>query len=537
MPAKQLLYHEHARQALARGAFKVAQAVAATLGPKGRLVVLDRKWGSPLITKDGVTVAKEIELTDKFEDLGARLMREAASKTNDVAGDGTTTAVVLAAAMLREGLKAVAAGVNPVFLKRGMERALRQTIDELRKLAIPVTSKEEVQHVATIAGNDPEIGEIIADAMDKVGKDGVITIEEGKGTKTTVEVVEGMQFDRGYISPYFITDPETMRCVLEDPLIFIHEKKLTSALELVPLLEKVARSGRPLLIIAENVEGAALATLVVNKLRGVLQCCAVKAPAFGERRKAILQDIAILTGGKFFSEDLGVRIENISLDELGTARRVIVEKEKTTIVEGGGRKEEIAARIQQIRKQIEETESDYDREKLEERLAKLAGGVAVIKVGAPTETELKERKHRFEDALNATKAAVEEGILPGGGTALVYVASKLQEPPDTPEDERIGFRIVKRALEEPMRQIAENAGYDGSIVGEQVRAKQQQTGNERMGFNAVTGEIVDLVNAGIVDPLKVVRTALENAVSIATLFLTTEALIVEKPEEKKESAP
>ena len=534
MPAKQLMFREHARQALARGAFKVAQAVAATLGPKGRFVVLDRKWGSPLITKDGVTVAKEIDLTDKFEDLGARLMREAASKTNDVAGDGTTTAVVLAAAMLKEGLKVVAAGVNPVFLKRGMEKALKQAVEQLRKLAIPVTSKEDVQHVATIAGNDPEIGEIIADAMDKVGKDGVITIEEGKGTKTTVEVVEGMQFDRGYISPYFITDPETMRCVFEDPLIFIHEKKLTSALELVPLLEKVARAGRPLLIIAENVEGDALATLVVNRLRGVLQCCAVKAPAFGERRKAILQDIAILTGGKFFSEDLGVKIESIQLEELGTARRVIVEKEKTTIVEGGGRKEEIAARIQQIRKQIEETESDYDREKLEERLAKLAGGVAVIKVGAPTETELKERKHRFEDALNATKAAVEEGILPGGGAALVYVASKLDEPKDSHPDERIGFRIVKRALEEPMRQIAENSGADGSIIVEQVRAKQQESENERFGFNALTSEIEDLVKAGIVDPLKVVRTALENAVSIATLFLTTEALVVEKPEEKKE---
>ncbi|MCS7265498.1 MAG: chaperonin GroEL [Armatimonadetes bacterium] len=534
MAAKQVVFREQARQALARGAFKVAQAVASTLGPKGRLVVLDRKWGSPLVTKDGVTVAKEIELTEKFEDLGARLMREVASKTNDIAGDGTTTAVVLAAAMLREGLKVVSAGVNPVFLKRGMEKALKQTVENLRQLAIPVTSKEDVRHVATIAGNDPEIGEIIADAMDKVGKDGVITIEEGKGTKTSVEVVEGMQFDRGYISPYFITDPESMRCVFEDPLIFIHEKKLSSALELVPLLEKVARSGRPLLIIAENVEGDALATLVVNKLRGVLQCCAVKAPAFGERRKAILQDIAILTGGKFFSEDLGVKIESIQIEDLGTARRVIVEKEKTTIVEGGGRKEEIAARIQQIRKQIDETESDYDREKLEERLAKLAGGVAVIKVGAPTETELKERKHRFEDALNATKAAVEEGILPGGGAALIYVASKIEEPKDGHPDEKIGFRIVKRALEEPMRQIVENSGSEGSIIVEKVRTKQQETQNVRFGFNALNGEVVDLVEAGIVDPLKVVRIAIENAVSIATLFLTTEALIVEKPEEKKD---
>ncbi len=532
MPAKQLMFREQARQALAQGAFKVARAVAATLGPKGRLVVLDRKWGSPLISKDGVTVAKEIELTDKFEDLGARLMREAASKTSDVAGDGTTTAVVLAAAMLREGMKAVAAGINPVFLKRGMERALKQTVEELRKPAIPVESKEDIEHVATIAGNDPEIGKIIAEAMDKVGKDGVITIEEGKGTKTDVEVVEGMQFDRGYISPYMITDPETMRAVLEDPLIFVHEKKLTSAIELVPLLEKVARSGRPMLIIAENVEGDALATLVVNKLRGVLNAVAVKAPAFGERRKAILQDIAILTGGKFFSEDLGIKIDSIQLEELGTARRVVVEKEKTTVIEGGGRKEEIAARIQQIRKQIEETESDYDREKLEERLAKLAGGVAVIKVGAPTETELKERKHRFEDALNATKAAVEEGILPGGGTALVHVAAKLSEPTGAPEDERIGFRIVKRALEEPMRQIAENGGYDGSIIVEKVRARE----SERFGLDILTGEITDMVQGGIVDPLKVVRTALENAVSIAALFLTTEALVVEKPEEKKEGA-
>jgi chaperonin GroEL len=534
MPAKMIRFHEQARQSLKEGVDILANAVKTTLGPKGRNVALDKKYGAPTVSHDGVTVAKEIELEDPFANMGAQLLKEAATKTNDVAGDGTTTAVVLAAAMLKEGLKVVAAGVNPVFLKRGMEKALKQAVEHLRKLAIPVTSKEEVQHVATIAGNDPEIGETIADAMDKVGKDGVITIEEGKGTKTNVEVVEGMQFDRGYISPYFITDPETMRCVLEDPLIFIHEKKLTSALELVPLLEKVARSGRPLLIIAENVEGDALATLVVNKLRGVLQCCAVKAPAFGERRKAILQDIAILTGGKFFSEDLGVKIETIQLEELGTARRVIVEKEKTTIVEGGGRKEEIAARIQQIRKQIEETESDYDREKLEERLAKLAGGVAVIKVGAPTETELKERKHRFEDALNATKAAVEEGILPGGGAALVYVASKLEEPKDSHPDERIGFRIVKRALEEPMRQIAENSGVDGSIIVEQVRTKQQETQNERFGFNALTGEIEDLVKAGIVDPLKVVRTALENAVSIATLFLTTEALVVEKPEEKKE---
>ncbi len=530
MAAKQLLFRERARRGIATGAFKVANAVAPTLGPKGRSVVLDRKWGSPLVTKDGVTVAKEIELEDKYEDLGARLMREVASKTNDVAGDGTTTAILLTAAMMKDGLRAVAGGVNAVFLKRGMEEALKQAVKELKDRSVPVTSKEETQHVATVAGNDPEIGQMIAEAMDKVGKDGVITVEEGKGTKTTVEVVEGMQFDRGYISPYMVTNTETMQAFLEDPLILVHEKKLTSALELVPLLEKVARSGRPLLIIAENVEGDALATLVVNKLRGVLQAVAVKAPAFGERRKAILQDIAILTGGKFFSEDLGVKPENIELSDLGTARKVIVEKEKTTIIEGGGKKEDIAARIQQIRRQVEETESDYDREKLEERLAKLAGGVAVIKVGAPTETELKERKHRFEDALNATRAAVEEGILPGGGTALVHVLDRLKEPDDFPEDARIGFRIVKRALEEPMRQIAENVGRDGSLVVEEVRRQEKTT----VGFDAISGQITDMMAAGILDPLKVVRTALENAVSMATLILNTEAVITEKPEEKEE---
>ncbi|MCS7224694.1 MAG: chaperonin GroEL [Armatimonadetes bacterium] len=530
MAAKQLLFREKARQGLARGAFKVAHAVAPTLGPKGRSVVLDRKWGSPLVTKDGVTVAKEIELEDKYEDLGARLMREVASKTNDVAGDGTTTAVLMAAAMLREGLRAVAGGVNPVFLKKGMETALQQAVKELKALSVPVTTKEDTEHVATVAGNDPEIGKMIAEAMDKVGREGVITVEEGKGTKTTVEVVEGMQFDRGYISPYMVTNAETMQAVLEEPLILVHEKKLTSALELVPLLEKVARSGRPLLIIAENVEGDALATLVVNKLRGVLMAVAVKAPAFGERRKAILQDIAILTGGKFFSEDLGVKPENIDLSDMGTAKKVIVEKEKTTIIEGGGKKEDIAARIQQIRRQIEETESDYDREKLEERLAKLAGGVAVIKVGAPTETELKERKHRFEDALNATRAAVEEGVLPGGGTALVHILDRLVEPDDLPEDGKIGFRIVKRALEEPMRQIAENVGRDGSLIVEQVRRQEKET----IGFDAISGQLTDMVAAGILDPLKVVRTALENAVSMATLILNTEAVITEKPEEKEE---
>lgn len=530
MAAKQLLFSNQARQALFNGARAVAEAVAVTLGPRGRNVVLDKKWGSPTVSKDGVTVAKEIELEGKFENMGAQLMREVASKTNDVAGDGTTTAVVLAYAMLKEGMKAVAAGVNPVFLKRGMERALRDVIEHLRKLAVDVETREEIMHVATIAGNDPEIGRIIAEAMDKVGKDGVITVEEAKGTQTTVEVVEGMQFDKGYISPYFITDPENMQCVLEEPLILVHEKKITSALDLVPLLEKIARAGRPLLIIAENVEGDALATLVVNKLRGVIQCCAVKAPAFGERRKAIMEDIAILTGGRFFSEDLGIKLENIDLRDLGTAKRVIVEREKTTIVEGGGSKEAIAGRIEQIRKLIQETESDYDREKLEERLAKLAGGVAVIKVGAPTETELKEKKHRFEDSLNASRAAVEEGILPGGGVALIRAQSQLKGMDfEAPEDEKIGYRIVLNSLEAPLRQIAENAGYDGTIIVDEVR---NRSGN--IGFDAARGEFVDMMEAGIVDPLKVVRTALENAVSIATLILNTEALIAEKPEEKEE---
>ncbi|MCS7254126.1 MAG: chaperonin GroEL [Armatimonadota bacterium] len=530
MAAKQLLFSEQARQALFSGARAVAEAVAVTLGPRGRNVVLDKRWGAPSVSKDGVTVAKEIELEGKFENMGAQLMREVASKTNDVAGDGTTTAVVLAYAMLKEGMKAVAAGVNPVFLKKGMERALRDVTEHLRKLAVDVETKEEIKHVATIAGNDPEIGHVIAEAMDKVGKDGVITVEEAKGTQTTVEVVEGMQFDKGYISPYFITDAENMQCVLEEPLILVHEKKITSALDLVPFLEKVARVGRPILIIAENVEGDALATLVVNKLRGVIQCCAVKAPAFGERRKAIMEDISILTGGRFFSEDLGIKLENINLSDLGTAKRVVVEREKTTIIEGGGSKEAIAARIEQIRRLIQETESDYDREKLEERLAKLAGGVAVIKVGAPTETELKEKKHRFEDALNASRAAVEEGILPGGGVALIRAKAELKGMDfEAPEDEKVGYRIVLNSLEAPLRQIAENAGYDGTIVVDEV---MNRDGN--MGFDAQRGEFVDMMQAGIVDPLKVVRTALENAVSIATLILNTEALIAEKPEEEKE---
>lgn len=529
MAAKQIVFNEEARQALARGADAVARAVAVTLGPRGRNVVLDKKWGSPSVSKDGVTVAKEIELEDKFENMGAQLLREVASKTNDVAGDGTTTATVLAYAMLRDGMKAVAAGANPVFLKKGMERAVRDVIEYLRKQAIEVEGKEEIEHVATIAGNDAEIGRIIAEAMDKVGKDGVITVEEAKGTETTVEIVEGMQFDKGYISPYFVTDAENMECVLEECLILVHEKKITSAMDLVPFLERVARSGRPLLIIAENVEGDALATLVVNKLRGVMQCCAVKAPAFGERRKAIMEDISILTAGKFFSEDLGVKLENIPLNELGQAKRVVVEKEKTTIIEGAGSKEAITARIEQIRRQIQETDSDYDREKLEERLAKLAGGVAVIKVGAATETELKEKKHRFEDALNATRAAVEEGILPGGGIVLLNAQQQLKVDFDAPEDEKVGYRIVRQALDVPLRQIAENAGYDGTVIAEEARGKEPG-----IGFDARTGEFVDMVKAGIVDPLKVVRTALENAVSIATLILNTEALIAEKPEEEEE---
>jgi chaperonin GroEL len=538
---KELLYSEEARRALERGVNAVANAVKVTLGPKGRNVVLDKKFGSPSITKDGVTVAKEIELVQHFENLGAQLVREVASKTNDVAGDGTTTATVLAQAMVREGLKMVAAGSNPMALRRGIEKAVQRAVEKLKEFAIEVKTRDDIEHVAAIAGNDPEIGKVIAEAMDKVGKDGVITIEESKGTETTVEFVEGLQFDRGYLSPYFVTDPERMECVLEEPFILIHEKKISSAMDLVPLLERVVRAGRPLLVIAEDVEGEALAVLVINKLRGVLQCCAVKAPGFGERRKAMLEDIAILTGGTFLSEELGVNLENVTLDMLGRARKVVVTKDDTTIVEGAGSKEAIQGRIAQIKRQIEETESDYDREKLQERLAKLSGGVAVIKVGAPTETEMKEKKHRFEDALNATRAAVEEGIVAGGGVTYIHLIPALDELEKelTEADEKIGVRIVKRALEEPLRQIAENAGWEGSVVVEKVRAFEPKKVNGDFhftGFDALREEFVDMVERGIVDPVKVVRSALENAASIAAMLLTTEAVVAEKPEEEKAKA-
>ncbi|MDT7960322.1 MAG: chaperonin GroEL [Armatimonadota bacterium] len=531
MPAKMLKFNEEARRALERGVNKVANAVKVTLGPKGRNVVLDRKWGTPIITKDGVTVAKEIELSDPWENMGAQLCREVASKTNDVAGDGTTTATVLAQALVNEGMRYVAAGGNPIALKRGIDKAVAKAVETIKQHAIPVTEREQIEYVATIAGNDPEIGKMIAEAMDKVGKDGVITIEESKGTQTTLEIVEGMQFDRGYISPYFITDPERMEAVLEDALILIHEKKISSAQDLLPVLERVAQARRPLLIIAEDVDGDALATLVVNKLRGVLQCAAVKAPGFGERRKAMLEDIAILTGGRFISEDLGIKLENVTLDMLGQAKKVVIGKEETTIIEGAGSPEAVTGRINQIKRLIETTESSYDREKLQERLAKLSGGVAVIKVGAATETELKEKKHRFEDALSATRAAVEEGIVPGGGKIFLLAQAALNGIGDN-DDERTGVAIVKRALEEPLRQIAENAGLEGSVIVEKVKAL-----GTHEGLDARTGEFVDLVKSGIIDPAKVSRAALENAASIAGLVLTTEAMVAEKPEKKTEPTP
>jgi chaperonin GroEL len=532
MAAKMLKFNEDARHALERGINKVANAVKVTLGPRGRNVVLDRKWGAPVITKDGVTVAKEIELADPWENMGAQLCREVASKTNDIAGDGTTTAAVLAQALVNEGMRYVAAGGNPIALKHGIEKAVQKVVEAIRQMAIPVTGREQIEYVASIAGNDPEIGKMIAEAMDKVGKDGVITIEESKGTQTTLEVVEGMQFDRGYISPYFITDPERMEAVLENVLILIHEKRISSAQDLLPLLERVAQARRPLLIIAEDVEGDALATLVVNKLRGVLQCAAVKAPGFGERRKAMLEDIAILTNGRFISEDLGIKLENVTLDMLGQAKKVVITKEETTIIEGAGSKEAVMGRINQIKRLIETTESSYDREKLQERLAKLSGGVAVIKVGAATETELKEKKHRFEDAHSATRAAVEEGIVPGGGKVFLNAQAALDELQLEDADERTGVEIVRRALEEPLRQIAENAGLEGSVIVEKVRA----LGKEE-GLDALTGQFVNLVQAGIIDPAKVSRTALENAASIAGLVLTTDAMVAEKPEKKPERTP
>ncbi len=532
MAKKELLFSEAARQALMEGATTVAEAVRVTLGPRGRNVVIERKWGSPLVTKDGVTVAKEISLEDRDKDMGAQLLKEIASKTNDFAGDGTTTAVVLAHAILQESMKLVAAGTNPVLLKRGIDKAVDKCIERLKEMKQEVKTNDDIRHVASIAGNDPEIGEIIAEAMAKVGKDGVITVEEGKGSQTTVDIVEGMEFDRGYLSPYFITDPETMSCVLEEPYILLYEKKISNARDLIPIMEQVARAGKPLLVICEEVEGEALATLVVNKMRGVLQCCAVKAPGYGERRKAMMQDIAILTNGTFITEDMGIKLENVTLDMLGRARKVVVRKEETTIVEGAGSKEAIQGRIEQIKRELEKTTSEYDREKLQERLAKLAGGVAVIEVGAPTETDMKERKYRFEDAINAAKAAAEEGIVPGGGVALLRCLPVLEELEQQLEgDEQLGVQVVKRALEAPLRQIAENAGLDGSVVVEKVKGLP-----ETHGYDALEDRYGDMFELGIVDPVKVVRIALENAASIATLVLTTEAAVVEIPEKKKEPA-
>jgi chaperonin GroEL len=530
MAAKQIAFHEDARRALERGANVVARAVKVTLGPRGRNVVLDKKWGSPTITKDGVTVAKEVELENPYENMGAQLVKEVASKTNDVAGDGTTTATVLAMAILSEGLKNVAAGANPMTLKAGIDLAVARGVEEIKKLSIKVETKEDVQSVASIAGNDPDIGKMIADAMDRVGKDGVITVEESKGTTDSLEVVEGMQFDKGYISPYMVTDPERMEAVIENPLILIHEKKISAAADLIPLLEKVASARRPLLIIAEDVDGDALATMVVNKIRGIIQSVAVKAPGFGDRRKAMLEDIATLTNGSFISDDLGLKLESLDLNQLGTAKKVMVTKEETTIIEGAGSADAVKGRIALIRRQVEETDSSYDKEKLQERLAKLAGGVAVIKVGAATETELKEKKHRFEDALSATRAAVEEGIVAGGGSTLIHIIPALEGLGTEPE-EKVGVQIVRRALEEPLRQIANNAGLEGSIVVERVKEK-----GKGIGFNAVTEQYEDLVKAGIVDPVKVTRSALQNAASITSMILTTEALIADKPEKEKPAA-
>src|ERR1700755_2926263 len=528
MAAKQLVFDEAARQALLKGVSKLARAVTATLGPKGRNVVLDKKFGSPTVTKDGVTVAKEIELEDPYENMGAQMVREVASKTSDNAGDGTTTATVLAEAIFREGLKYVTAGANPIGVQRGITKAVEAAVGQLDKIAKKVKDKEEIKQVATVSANwDTTIGEIIADAMDKVGKDGTITVEEAKSIETTLEVVEGMQFDKGYLSPYFVTNAEAMEAVLEDAHVLIHEKKISSLQDLLPLLEKVAKAGRPLLIIAEDVEGEALATLVVNKLRGTLQVAAVKAPGFGDRRKAMLEDIAVLTGGRCLTEDLGIKLENITLDDLGRAKRVTIDKENTTVVEGEGSTKDIQGRVSQIRRQIEETTSDYDREKLQERLAKLAGGVAVINVGAATETEMKEKKARVEDALHATRAAVEEGIVPGGGVALIR-AQKALDKLKLEGDEAVGMAIVRRAVESPLRQLADNAGQEGALIVQEVKAR---SGNE--GYNVATGEYVDLVKAGVVDPTKVTRSALQNAASISGLLLTTEAVVTELPEKEK----
>ncbi|HEX9424806.1 MAG TPA: chaperonin GroEL [Pyrinomonadaceae bacterium] len=534
--AKQVVHGEESRAAILRGINQLADAVKITLGPKGRNVVIDKKFGSPTITKDGVTVAKEIELKDSLENMGAQMVREVASKTSDVAGDGTTTATVLAQAIFREGVKTVAAGANPMALKRGIDKAVERATEEIKRLAKPVKG-DAIAQVGTVSANgDATIGNIIAEAMNKVGKDGVITVEESKTMDTSLEVVEGMQFDRGYLSPYFVTDPERMEVVLENPLILIHEKKISSMKDLLPLLEQVAKMGKPMLIIAEDVEGEALATLVVNKLRGTLNIAAVKAPGFGDRRKAMLEDIAILAGGKVISEDLGIKLENVKLEDLGRAKKITIDKDNTTIVEGAGKQSDIEGRVKTLRAQIEETSSDYDREKLQERLAKLVGGVAVIKVGAATETEMKEKKARVEDAMHATRAAVEEGIVPGGGVSLVRASKALEKFQINKEgegdaDEQIGVNIVRRALEEPLRQIVQNAGKEGAVVVERVRSEK----NDNFGFNAQTEIYEDLVKAGVIDPAKVTRTALQNAASIAGLMLTTEAMVADVPEEDKGS--
>ena len=529
MAAKEMKFREEARSAMLNGVDTLANAVRVTLGPKGRNVVIGKKYGSPVITKDGVTVAKEIDLKDKYENIGAQMVREVAVKTNDTAGDGTTTATVLAQAIFRHGVKNVTAGANPMSLQRGIQQATEAVVAELQRTSKKVKSKEDLMNVASVsANNDREIGQLIADAMEKVGKDGVVTVEEAKGLQTELEIVEGMQFDRGYLSPYFVTNADRMECVLDEPLILLHEKKISAMRDLLPVLEQAAGSGRPLLIVAEDIEGDALATLVVNKLRGTIKVCAVKTPAFGDRRKAILEDLAVLTGARVITEDLGVKLENVQLSDLGTAKRVIIDKDSTTLIEGGGDRKSIQGRIATLRRQIEETTSDYDREKLQERLAKLAGGVAVVRVGAATETAMKEIKTRVEDALNATKAAAQEGTVAGGGTALLRAGQVLDELSDDDEDVVTGIRIVRRALEEPLRRIAENAGLDGAVV---VGKVSELKGNK--GFNAATGEYEDLAAAGILDPTKVVRTALQNAASIAGLLLTTDAAVTDAPEPRK----
>jgi len=535
MAAKELRYRDEARASILRGVDALANTVKVTLGPKGRNVVLSRKFGSPLVTKDGVTVAKDIELKDHFENMGAQMVKEVASKTSDLAGDGTTTATVLAQAVYREGIKNVAAGANPMDLKRGIDKAVETVVEELKKISKPVKSRKEQEQVATIsANNDKRIGALIAEAMEKVGKDGVVTVEEAKSMNTDLEFVEGMQFDRGYLSPYFVTNPDRMEAVLEDALVLIHEKKIAAMRDLIPVLEQVAREGRALLIIAEEVEGEALATLVVNKIRGTLKVAAVKAPAFGDRRKAIMEDIAMLTGGRAITEDLGIKLENVKLEDLGRAKKIVIDKDNTTVVQGAGKKVAIEGRIKQIRTQIEETTSDYDREKLQERLAKIAGGVAVIRVGAATEIEMKELKARVEDALHATKAAIEEGVVPGGGTALLRTQKAVDKlAKSLSDDMRTGAMIVRRVLEEPMRMIAENAGHDGAIIVDKILNES----NASTGFNADEEKVEDLVQAGVIDPTKVVRVAIQNASSIAGLLLTTEALIAELPEKKKAGPP